>query len=377
MPSTTKAIKMDSKISKRSKQLKKKNQKQLTHFIRWNCLVNGISYNLGDSDESLSTLRSGIPFKSTILDPRPSQSARINDQLTPALAPRGRCNFLQMLNIDTRFFIYDALANSEQIMIINPRNHGYHSILDRLARTCYQINSEMTLWKKSRRDLHYSSIFGLFKPSLTTFRLCWKSGRSYRDPRIIKWQRVYNCASIGKDLFEEGILDRLEKWQEAMDVTGSNHQREINNYQWRFSCPEFEGPDPEDEPRGENWWILKNRHSIYGCRGMPDWEVLDLKEEVPAWYQGGFPSRGEISWRTGDGIWTHDWENHEHRQEFLEEHPHEVAPGVIKPDLEEIYEEDGIDPEDELDIDGWMKYTGWKGDEEGDTDLKGEVKAEG
>jgi hypothetical protein len=368
MPSTTKSTKMDGKISKRSKQLKKKNQKQLTRFIRWNCLVNGISYKLGENDESLSTLRSGLAFKSAVLVPRSSQSPSASDQLTTTLAPRGRSNFLQMLNIDTRFFIYDALANSEQTMIINARNHGYHSILDRLARTCYQINSEMALWKKSRVDLYYSSIFGLLKPSLTTFKLCWKSSRSYRDPRIVKWQRVYNCASIGKDLFDEGILDRLEKWQEAMDVTGSNLDWEINRYQWRFARPEFEGPDQEEEPRGEKWWILKHRHSIYGCRGMSDWEVLDLKKEVPVWYQGGSYWVGlwEFRGRTGDGVWTHDWENHEHRQEFLEEHPYEIAPGVIKPDLEETYEEDEIDPGDELDIDGWMKYTGWKGDEEYD-----------
>jgi hypothetical protein len=147
--------KISGRISKRSKQLKKKkNQKQLARFIRWNNLVNGISYNLGDNSESRSTLRSGLPFKSTVLDPRSSQSANANERLTTALAPRVRCNFLQMLNIDTRFLIYDALTDSEQTMIINPRNHGYHSILDRLARACYQINSEMTLWKKSRPDLH-------------------------------------------------------------------------------------------------------------------------------------------------------------------------------------------------------------------------------
>jgi hypothetical protein len=345
MPSTTKSTKMDrkisgkisGKISKQSKQLKKKNQKQLTRFIRWNRLVHSISYNLGDNNESRSTLRSGLPFKSTVLDSRSSQPINANDQLTTALAPRRRCNFLQMLNIDTRFLIYDALADSEQTMIINPRNHGYHSILDRLARTCYQINSEMALWKKSRPDLHYSSVFGLFKASLTTFRLCWKSGRSYRDPRIVKWQRVYDCASVKKDLFEEGILDRLEKWQEAMDVTGSSHQRVVNDYQWRLTRPKFEGPDPEDEPRGQEWWILKNRDSMYSCFDVKDWEVLDLKDEVPAWYQGksslGFRNR------IGDGIWTHDWENHEHCQEFLENHPQETEPGVIKPDLEETNEE--------------------------------------
>jgi hypothetical protein len=339
MPSTTKSTKMDrkisGKISEQSNQLKKKNQKQLTRFIRWNRLANGISYNLGDNDESLSTLRSGLPFKSTVLDPRSSHSASANDQPTTTLAPRGRCNFLQMLNIDTRFLIYDALADSEQTMIINPRNHGYHSILDRLARTCYQITSEMALWKKSRPDLYYSSIFGLFNPSLTTFRLCWKSGRSYRDPRIVKWQRVYDCASIKKDLFEEGVLDRLEKWQEAMDVTGSSHQREINDYQWRFTRPKFEGPDPEGEPRGQEWWIWKKRDS---CFDVEDWEVLDLKKEVPAWYQG--KSFLDFRNRTGDGIWTHDWENHEHRQEFLENHPHETEPGVIKPDPGETYEVD-------------------------------------
>jgi hypothetical protein len=325
------------KISKRSKQLRKKGHKKIVRFIRWNRLVNGISYNLGDNNESRSTLRSGLPFKSTVLDPRSSQSTNANDQLTTALAPRVRCTFLQMLNIDTRFLIYDALADSEQTMIINPRNHGYHSILDRLARTCYQINSEMALWKKSRPDLYYSSVFGLFKASLTTFRLCWKSGRSYRDPRIVKWQRVYDCVSIKKDLFKEGILGRLEKWQEAMDVTGTSHQRVINDYQWRLTRPKFEGPDPEDEPRGQEWWILKNRDSMYSCFDVKDWEVLDLKDEVPAWYQGksslGFRNR------IGDGIWTHDWENHEHCQEFLENHPQETEPGVIKPDLEETNEE--------------------------------------
>jgi len=38
---------------------------------------------------------------------------------------------------------------------------------------------------------------------------------------------------------------------------------------------------------------------------------------------------------------------------------------------------DEIDTEDELDIDGSMKYTGWKGDEEEDADLEDKIEAEG
>jgi hypothetical protein len=29
-----------------------------------------------------------------------------------------------------------------------------------------------------------------------------------------------------------------------------------------------------------------------------------------------------------------------------------------------------------LDIDGWMEYTGWKGDEENDADLEDKIEAE-
>jgi hypothetical protein len=160
-----------------------------------------------------------------------------------------------------------------------------------------------------------------------------------------------------RDFLDGGILSRLEEWQRAMDATVSCLKQRMNRYHCKTYYLELKGAYPERTGtcRDDDRWIEKNQDSFFD---VWDQEVLDLKKEVPVWYQD-YTNR-----RFADGVWTHDWENHEHHQEFLKMHPNEIEPGRIVPDLEDTDVEEEIDPEDQLDIDGWMEYIGWNGGEE-------------
>jgi len=210
---------------------------------------------------------------------------------------------LLTIPLELRFRIYDQLLNTHHTILISP-NGTKRGILKPLVLTCTQIHLEIPKWLKGQKHAHIirSPTFGVFNDSLTTFKLSWLNHcSSARVPRGMisihlytdtRYQRCYTPNHPARD------IERLEMWQRAMDITGSDRRDKINltlvgNEMFR------------------EYGVLEDFGKLLSCQGE-DWKVLDERR----FENGGLPKQGQI-------VWSKGWESHGVHQEYWRQYPAE------------------------------------------------------
>ena len=121
---------------------------------------------------------------------------------------------LLTIPLELRFKIFSSIANGSHTITIAPNFHLY-SPLTGLIDTHIHLELEIAAWRKcfARPAIH--PVFGEFVPSLTTFRISFRT-QEKRKTRVYKPEEA-----------QEMILN-LELWKRAMDMARTDRQGEVN-----------------------------------------------------------------------------------------------------------------------------------------------------
>ncbi|PMD54163.1 uncharacterized protein K444DRAFT_699879 [Hyaloscypha bicolor E] len=205
---------------------------------------------------------------------------------------------------EVRYDIFDRLLNSHHIILITP-NSKQRGVLKPLVQVCKQLRDDMQKWLMGKKEsaIIISPTFGVFKNEVTTFKMCWvdefsllfQKGLYVRKDGSCTLQRCYIPRHPARD------LERLEMWQRAMDLEGTNRRSRINSvlqYQ-----PQFKGYITSLDDRKLLGWQIE------------DWCVLDPKEHEFLPMVLGRPLK--------QFVWSNDFEAHAEYQEYTRQHPRE------------------------------------------------------
>ncbi|KAN0106058.1 hypothetical protein V8E51_008934 [Hyaloscypha variabilis] len=229
--------------------------------------------------------------------------------------------FLEILNSDIRYQIYDHFADTELEVIIN-KTKKYHSPLSALKATCTKTRAEINKWTATRKSLTltHNPTFGLLNLPLTTFRFSWHHRLEIQGTKLCtEYQRCYSPAAAKQ------FLPDLELWQRAMIFAKSHRAGDINYEVRNNEKLENVGParDPNRRDAHSIRMLMLNNHDNYNSPSKfeisaKDFVVLDPKryecdEDVPHIYKC-FYFRSPY-------VWSKDCRNHDMEQEYCFVHP--------------------------------------------------------
>jgi hypothetical protein len=203
-------------------------------------------------------------------------------------------NTFLTLPLEIRYRIYDQLLNSPHIIIISP-NGTKRGVLKPVVRVCKQVREEVQKWLEGQKEstIIHSLLFGIFNDKCTTFKISWAIDDTFcsYDLGILTGSRFQRCYIPGHPARD---LGRLEMWQKAMDLMGSDRLMEINRT--LTAHPAF-FDSMDDLGR-----FLRHQEE--------DWWVLDEKRfQKP-------PMQGQI-------VWSIDFKTHAEHQCYTRQHPRE------------------------------------------------------
>jgi hypothetical protein len=176
-----------------------------------------------------------------------SHLATLPTQSPPSLPkPIPRNSLIRKLRIDVRYLIYEYLGHSEQTIIITA-GHKHYGNFTGLVYSCQTLHHEIKNWTKLKPQtaLIMHPTFGLYNPSVTSFRVCW----TYIRKEFFYWdgnwngfpvfppqqlQQIYSVEEVKNKLL---CMGRLELWQRAMNSLESCDQEKVNHMiqdDWRL-----------------------------------------------------------------------------------------------------------------------------------------------
>jgi hypothetical protein len=188
-------------------------------------------------------------------------------QSPPSLPkPIPRNGLTRKLRLDVRYLIYEYLGHSEQTIIITA-GRKYYGNLTGLVYSCRDLHHEIKNWTKLQPQtaLIMHPTFGLYNPSVTSFRVCWTTirnqffflnGNWIGTPILppLQLQRIYRVEEVKNNLY---CIAKLELWQRAMNLLESCDDAKINNMiqdDWRLiDCVFRRAAARLGGPGGEIW----------------------------------------------------------------------------------------------------------------------------
>jgi hypothetical protein len=226
----------------------------------------------------------------------------VSEAQVPCHTPK--CLLLTRVPPEVRYNIFDKLLNSHHTILISP-NNKQRGVLKPLVQVCKQLRDDVQKWLMGKKEsaIIISPTFGVFNDEVTTFKMCWVDDSSLlfqtefyaRKDGYCTLQRCYIPRHSARD------LERLEMWQRAMDLEGTNHRSRINSVLKNHL--QFKGYITSLDNRQFLGWQIE------------DWCVLDPKEhEFPPLFLGK---------QLKQLVWSDDFEVHAEHQKYTRQHPRE------------------------------------------------------